>query len=95
MGSGAGSILPRFIRRGYVTDARQGLHFEMVFAVARMAGWVKPETELVHVTFGSVLGEDGKPLKTRSGENVKLKELLDEAVERARKVVEEKNPEFV
>jgi arginyl-tRNA synthetase len=76
----------------YVTDARQGLHFEMVFAVAKMAGWVKPETELVHVTFGSVLGEDGKPLKTRSGENVKLKELLDEAVERARKVVEEKNP---
>ena len=76
----------------YVTDARQGLHFEMVFAVARIAGWVKPETELVHVTFGSVLGEDGKPLKTRSGENVKLKELFDEAVERARKVVEEKNP---
>jgi arginyl-tRNA synthetase len=76
----------------YVTDARQGLHFEMVFAVARMAKWVKPETELVHVTFGSVLGEDGKPLKTRSGENVKLKELLDEAIERARKVVEEKNP---
>ncbi len=76
----------------YVTDSRQGLHFEMVFAVARMAEWVKPETDLVHVMFGSVLGEDGKPLKTRSGENVKLKELLDEAVERARKVVEEKNP---
>jgi arginyl-tRNA synthetase len=76
----------------YVTDSRQGLHFEMVFAVARMAKWVKPETELVHVTFGSVLGEDGKPLKTRSGENVKLKELLDEAIERARKVVEDKNP---
>ena len=76
----------------YVTDSRQGLHFEMVFAVARMAGWVKPETELVHVTFGSVLGEDGKPLKTRSGENVKLKDLLEEAVGRARKIVEEKNP---
>ncbi|MGA2070426.1 MAG: arginine--tRNA ligase [Sedimentisphaerales bacterium] len=84
----------------YVTDSRQSLHFEMVFAVARMAGWdVKRRTEdgglrteFVHVTFGSVLGEDGKPLKTRSGENVKLKELLDEAVERARKVVEEKNP---
>jgi len=76
----------------YVTDARQGLHFEMVFAVARKAGWVKPETELVHVTFGAGLGEDGKPWKTRSGENVKLKELLDEAIERARKVVEEKNP---
>ncbi len=90
----------------YVTDARQGLHFEMVFAVAKMAGWdrrqkteqrgqdARDTTEFVHVTFGSVLGEDGKPLKTRSGENVKLKELLDEAIERARKVVEEKNPDF-
>jgi arginyl-tRNA synthetase len=78
----------------YVTDARQGLHFEMVFAVARMAGWSRPETELIHVTFGSVLGVDGKPLKTRSGENVKLKELLDEAVARARKIVDEKNPEL-
>jgi arginyl-tRNA synthetase len=78
----------------YVTDGRQSLHFEMVFAVARMAGWAKPETELIHVIFGSVLGEDGKPLKTRSGENVKLKELLDEAVTRARKIVDEKNPEL-
>jgi arginyl-tRNA synthetase len=78
----------------YVTDSRQALHFEMVFAVARMAGWAKPETELIHVTFGSVLGEDSKPLKTRSGENVKLKELLDEAVTRARKIVDEKNPEL-
>jgi len=78
----------------YVTDSRQSLHFEMVFAVARLAGWVKPETELVHVTFGSVLGEEGKPLKTRSGENVKLKELLDEAVARAQKIVDEKNPDL-
>jgi arginyl-tRNA synthetase len=78
----------------YVTDSRQSLHFEMVFAVARMAGWAKPETELVHVTFGSVLGEDGKPLKTRSGENVKLKELLGEAITRARKIVDEKNPDL-
>jgi arginyl-tRNA synthetase len=78
----------------YVTDARQSLHFEMVFAVARMAGWVPDDVELVHVTFGSVLGEDGKPLKTRSGENVKLKELLDEAVIRAKAVVEQKNPEL-
>jgi arginyl-tRNA synthetase len=77
----------------YVTDARQGLHFEMVFEVAKEAGW-KQDTELVHVTFGSVLGENGKPLKTRSGENVKLKELLDEAVERAKSVVQEKNPEL-
>jgi arginyl-tRNA synthetase len=87
----------------YVTDARQKLHFEMLFAVAEMAGWdIKQrtedggqKTELVHVTFGSVLGENGAPLKTRSGENVKLKDLLDEAVERARKVVEEKNPDLL
>ncbi len=78
----------------YVTDTRQSLHFDMVFAVARKAGWAKPETELVHVTFGSVLGDNGKPLKTRSGENVKLKELLDEAVERASKIVDEKNPDL-
>jgi arginyl-tRNA synthetase len=94
----------------YVTDARQKLHFEMLFAVAEMAGWdvkQKPvpsevkgtedrrrKTELVHVMFGSVLGENGQPLKTREGESVKLKELLDEAVERAKQIVEEKNPEL-
>jgi arginyl-tRNA synthetase len=86
----------------YVTDSRQKQHFEMLFAVARMAGWdIKQKTEdrgqkteFVHVMFGSVLGEDGSPLKTRSGENVKLKDLLDEAVERAKKVVEQKNPEL-
>ena len=81
----------------YVTDARQSLHFEMLFAVAAMAGWDTRDgkkIELSHVTFGSVLGENGKPLKTRSGENVKLKDLLDEAVERAKAVVEEKNPDL-
>ncbi len=78
----------------YVTDARQKLHFEMLFGVARMAGWVGDDIELSHVMFGSILGEDGTPLKTRAGENVKLKELLDEAVERAREVVEQKNPDL-
>jgi arginyl-tRNA synthetase len=81
----------------YVTDSRQAQHFQMLFAVADMAGWDRKEGEkvtLVHVMFGSVLGENGKPLKTRSGENVKLKELLDEAVERARTVVDEKSPEY-
>jgi arginyl-tRNA synthetase len=78
----------------YVTDTRQKLHFEMLFAVAKMAGWVSDDIELSHVMFGSILGEDGTPLKTRAGENVKLKELLDEAVERAKAVVEEKNPEL-
>jgi arginyl-tRNA synthetase len=81
----------------YVTDARQIQHFQMLFKVAEMAGWDTRDgkkIELVHVTFGSVLGEDGKPLKTRSGENVKLKELLDEAIERAKAVVETKSPEL-
>ena len=78
----------------YVTDARQKLHFEMLFAVARKAGWASEKIELTHVMFGSILGDDGTPLKTRSGENVKLKELLDEAVERAMAVVEEKNPDL-
>jgi arginyl-tRNA synthetase len=77
----------------YVTDARQQLHFDMVFKVAEMAGWAKKQM-LHHVTFGSVLGEHGKPLKTRSGENVKLKDLLDEAVERAKSIVEKKNPDL-
>jgi arginyl-tRNA synthetase len=86
----------------YVTDARQNLHFQMLFAVAGTAGWDirqksedgSQKTELVHVAFGSVQGEDGKPLKTREGENVKLKELLDEAIERAEAIVEEKNPDL-
>jgi len=78
----------------YVTDSRQKLHFEMLFATARKAGWAPQQVELAHVMFGSVLGEDGTPLKTRSGESVKLKELLDEAVQRARSVVEQKNPDL-
>jgi arginyl-tRNA synthetase len=76
----------------YVTDARQQLHFKQVFAVARK--WHTKLPDLRHVWFGSILGEDGKPLKTRSGENVKLGELLDEATERALAVVTEKNPEM-
>ncbi len=78
----------------YVTDARQAQHFAMLFAVARKAGWAGPQVELRHVTFGTMLGADGKPFKTRSGETVKLKDLLDEAIEKARAVVEEKNPEL-
>ncbi|MFC1763141.1 arginine--tRNA ligase [Planctomycetota bacterium] len=77
----------------YVTDARQKLHFEMLFAVVRSVDWAG-DAELSHVMFGTVLGDDGTPLKTRSGENVKLQSLLDEAVDRARIVVEEKNPEL-
>ena len=72
----------------YVTDSRQALHFQMFFQAAREAGWVG-DRKLEHITFGTVLGPDGKPLKTRSGENVKLSDLLEEAVERARRLVQE------
>ena len=76
----------------YVTDARQQLHFQQVFAAAKK--WFPSTPDLRHVYFGSILGEDGKPLKTRSGQNVKLGELLDEAEERALAVVTAKNPEL-
>jgi len=78
----------------YVTDFRQSQHFAMLFATARAAGWAPEAVELEHVSFGTMLGEDGKPFKTRSGGTVKLAELLDEAVERAMAVVEQKNPEL-
>ena len=67
----------------YVTDAGQASHFTGVFQVAQRAGWVPEGSSLEHVPFGLVQGEDGKKLKTRSGETVRLKDLLDEAVERA------------
>ncbi len=67
----------------YVTDAGQGNHFAQFFQVARKAGWIPDDVELVHVPFGLVLGEDGKKFKTRSGDTVRLRDLLDEAVSRA------------
>lgn len=67
----------------YVVDAGQSLHFEMMFEVARKAGWIPERMRVQHVPFGVVLGEDGKKLKTRSGETVRLKDLLDEAVQHA------------
>jgi arginyl-tRNA synthetase len=77
----------------YVTDGRQQLHFRQFFHVFRR--WHPESTvRLAHIWFGSILGEDGKPFKTRSGETVKLAELLDEAEERAYGVVTQKNPEL-
>jgi len=77
----------------YVTDARQQLHFQQLFAAFRR--WhPEAKVKLAHVWFGSILGDDGKPFKTRSGETVKLSDLLDEAEERAFKVVSEKSPEL-
>lgn len=77
----------------YVTDGRQQLHFRQLFAIYRR--WCPQEAsrvKLSHVWFGSILGEDGKPFKTRSGETVKLSELLDEAELRAWEQVSAKNP---
>jgi arginyl-tRNA synthetase len=78
----------------YVVGAPQAQHLQMVFEVARMAGWLRPPAEAVHVQFGSVLGEDRKMLRSRSGDAVKLIELLDEAIERAEAAVAAKNPEL-
>ncbi|MGV2829507.1 arginine--tRNA ligase [Myxosarcina sp. GI1(2024)] len=72
----------------YVTDAGQASHFAAVFQVARKAGILPETVEAVHVPFGLVLGKEGKKLKTRSGETIKLKELLAEAINRARKDLE-------
>jgi arginyl-tRNA synthetase len=69
----------------YVVDHRQALHFEQLFAVARL--WGYQHVELQHIVFGTVLGEDGRPFKTRSGKSVVLSGLLDEAVERALAIV--------
>ncbi|MGW3336685.1 arginine--tRNA ligase [Streptomyces sp. NPDC001009] len=74
----------------YVVDARQALHFRMVFETARRAGWLNDDVTAIQLAFGTVLGKDGKPFKTREGETVKLENLLDEAVERATAVVREK-----
>ncbi|NEQ74642.1 MAG: arginine--tRNA ligase [Okeania sp. SIO2C9] len=74
----------------YVTDAGQANHFAQVWQVAKRAGWIPENVEVVHVSFGLVLGEDGKKLKTRSGETVRLKDLLDEAINRARNDLEKR-----
>ena len=76
----------------YVVDARQSLHFQQVFAVARMAGMAPETLSLEHIAYGTIMGQDGKPYKTRTGDAVKLADLLDEAVARALTLVTGKNP---
>ena len=83
----------------YFVDARQALHFKQVFAVAEAAGISNPSVELAHMPFGTMLGKDNKPFKTREGALVKLSELLDEAIARATKLlqdreVQSKNPDI-
>ncbi|MCH7815868.1 MAG: arginine--tRNA ligase [Proteobacteria bacterium] len=76
----------------YVVDARQSLHFQQIFAVARAADFASPTIALEHIAYGMMLGSDGKPFKTRSGDNIKLVDLLDEAIRRAHRLVTAKNP---
>lgn len=78
----------------YVVDARQSLHFDELFTVARKAGWLPDTVHAEHVPFGTMMGKDGKPFKTRSGDTVKLMDLLNEAVTRASALVASKNPEL-
>src|ERR1035437_3171508 len=73
----------------YVVGSDQALHFQMVFAVARQAGWIPPGVSFEHARIGLVLGPDGNRLRTRSGDNVQLSDLLQEAVDRARGILSE------
>src|SRR5207244_8907592 len=75
----------------YVVGAPQTLHFKQIFEIARREGY---KADFRHIPFGNVLGEDRKLMKTRSGENVRLRQLLEEACARARKIIEEKNPDL-
>ncbi len=78
----------------YFIDARQSLHMQQVFAVARKAGFAGENVSLEHHAFGTMMGSDGRPFKTRTGGTVKLAQLLDEAVQRAAGVIGEKNPDL-
>ena len=78
----------------YVVGAPQGQHFEMIYAVARLAGWLPESVRCEHVAFGNVLGTDRKMFKTRSGETVKLVGLIDEATERAYQALEERKSDL-
>jgi arginyl-tRNA synthetase len=74
----------------YVVDARQALHFQLIFEAAQRAGWLTDDIDATHVAFGTVLGPDGRPFKTRAGDTVRLMDLLDAAVNRARATVADK-----
>lgn len=76
----------------YVVDTRQALHFQQLFATSRKAEWLPENVQAEFIGFGTMMGKDGKPFKTRSGDTVKLIDLLDEAITRASKLVAEKNP---
>ena len=78
----------------YFVDARQSLHLKQVFAVGKQAGFIPEQTQLEHMAFGTMMGKDGTPFKTRTGGTVKLIDLLTEAQQRAFALVTEKNPDL-
>ena len=78
----------------YSVDARQGQHFDQIYTIARKAGFANPETQLEHHAFGMMLGKDGKPFKSRSGDVIKLADLLDEAEERAAALIASKDTDL-
>lgn len=78
----------------YVVDARQSLHFNELFTIARQAGWLPDNVVAEHIAFGTMMGKDGKPFKTRSGDTIKLMDLLNEAIVRAKSLVASKNPDL-
>lgn len=78
----------------YVVDARQSLHFQQVFAVARLSGIATENCKLEHLSYGTMMGKDGKPFKTRSGDVIKLIDLCLESIERAFTLVTQKNAEL-
>lgn len=79
----------------YVVDARQALHFQQLFTTARKAGYLPENVVAEHIAFGTMMGEDGKPFKTRDGGTVKLMDLLTEAETRATSLVQSKNTDLV
>ena len=79
----------------YVVGTPQKQHFEMVFQVAKKAGFMSHNHQAVHVNFGSVLDTDGKVLKSREGEVIKLHDLLEEAIRRAKQSIDDKNPDLL
>lgn len=78
----------------YLVDARQTLHLKQVFTVAKSAGFSSAQVSLEHLSFGTMMGEDGKPFKTRTGGTIKLADLLTEAVHKADKLIADKNPDM-
>ncbi|QRN40593.1 MAG: arginine--tRNA ligase [Neisseriaceae bacterium] len=78
----------------YVVDSRQELHFKSLFNISERAGWLPENVLAEHVAFGTIMGDDGKPFKTRDGKTIKLVDLLNEAVSRAKDLIQSKNPDL-